>query len=522
MTKENNKVDINKHEMDIDTLKKQNVNDLLSIKEIYSKLEELGEKITQVKYIDNTLVKKLKKEYEKLKKIILDENIQVQLDNKIDEFNLKLTNGIETINSQLEDIENRKTTIYITDYPKLSNELDDTNRIKRAIDTIKNNGGGTLYFKNGIYNYTDLGNIAINNLKIIGEDSKKTILKCNSLEIDNYAINLNGFEIGNSFKENIRIENITIEGNSETSCIIFAQGLARCIFKNVNVREGKQGQDASSGFKLCGVMLSKFENCYCSTNYNTMTLPPYFGIFIHQGNRSAGNVGASTNNIFTNCYFEGCSIGIYIPNGDQNIFITCSPEKNLKYGIKINTESKINKFIGLGMEANGEYDVVDEGYSSSYENCYSNNNFLVRGINTLLKSCITNIVTVESSAKNITLLNTSVNGWGNTTKPFIDNGYGTKLINVIDRHNEDDVNINRRTAIKLTGSPFTFTNTTGNDITIYIQSGTLSKLTIKKYGDKGDVIMSTTTPNSFMLSNKDSFTATYSVEGSFSYIKHIR
>ena len=106
MTKENNKVDINKHEIDIGTLKKQNVNDLLSIKELYKRIEELGEKITQVKYIDNTLVKKIKKEYEKLKKIILDENIQVQLDNKIDEFNIKLTNDIETINSQLtNDIE---------------------------------------------------------------------------------------------------------------------------------------------------------------------------------------------------------------------------------------------------------------------------------------------------------------------------------------------------------------------------------------------------------------------------------
>ena len=119
MTKENNKVDINKHEMDIDTLKKQNVNDLLSIKEIYKRIEELGEKITQVKYIDNTLVKKLKKEYENFKKeyenfkkIILDENIQIKLDNKIDEFNLKLTHDIETINSQMDNIvqkENIKT-----------------------------------------------------------------------------------------------------------------------------------------------------------------------------------------------------------------------------------------------------------------------------------------------------------------------------------------------------------------------------------------------------------------------------
>ena len=85
MPKENNKMQV-----DIDTLKKQNVNDLLSIKELYSKLEELGEKTTQIKYIDNTLVKKLKKEYEKLIKTILDEKIQI-----------KLTNDIETINSKM-------------------------------------------------------------------------------------------------------------------------------------------------------------------------------------------------------------------------------------------------------------------------------------------------------------------------------------------------------------------------------------------------------------------------------------
>ena len=109
MTKEKNKVDINKHEMDIDTLKKQNVNDLLSIKEIYSKLEELEEKITQIKYIDNTLVKKIKKEYDNLKKIIIDENVQVKLSNDIKTINSQLDkkinkSDIETVNSQLNTI----------------------------------------------------------------------------------------------------------------------------------------------------------------------------------------------------------------------------------------------------------------------------------------------------------------------------------------------------------------------------------------------------------------------------------
>ena len=115
MTKENNKMQV-----DIDTLKKQNVNDLSSIKELYSKLEELGEKITQIKYIDNTLIKKLKKEYENLKKlnlkdyeelkrVILDENIQA-----------KLTDDINKINSQMD-----KTTNNLIEKNKITNNLFD-------------------------------------------------------------------------------------------------------------------------------------------------------------------------------------------------------------------------------------------------------------------------------------------------------------------------------------------------------------------------------------------------------------
>ena len=82
----------NKFQIDIDNLKKQNVNDLSSIKELYRKLEKLEEKITQIKYIDSKLSDKLKKDYENLKRIILDENIQVQLINDINEIKSRLEN----------------------------------------------------------------------------------------------------------------------------------------------------------------------------------------------------------------------------------------------------------------------------------------------------------------------------------------------------------------------------------------------------------------------------------------------
>ena len=88
-------IDINKHEVDIENLFKQNENDLVSIKELYRKIKEMEEKITQIKYVDSTLVNKLKRDYEKLERIILDENIQA-----------KLTNDINEIKSRLENLEN--------------------------------------------------------------------------------------------------------------------------------------------------------------------------------------------------------------------------------------------------------------------------------------------------------------------------------------------------------------------------------------------------------------------------------
>ena len=108
MSNENNKMQV-----DIENLFKQNVNDLSAIKELYRKLKEVEEKILQIKYIDSTLAYKLKKEYEKLKKIILDENIQAKLNNDIETINEKLNNVIESINVKLnDDVDTIKSQLY--------------------------------------------------------------------------------------------------------------------------------------------------------------------------------------------------------------------------------------------------------------------------------------------------------------------------------------------------------------------------------------------------------------------------
>ena len=104
--------DINSQQVDIETLFKQNENDLTSIKELYRKLKELEKKISQIKYIDSNLADKLKKDYEKLKKLILDENIQVELSNSINEINSQLGNIVRNGISVKEFNTNENVTDY--------------------------------------------------------------------------------------------------------------------------------------------------------------------------------------------------------------------------------------------------------------------------------------------------------------------------------------------------------------------------------------------------------------------------
>ena len=98
-------VENNKMQVDIENLFKQNVNDLSSIKELYRKLKEMEDRISQIKYIDTALSKKLQKDYEKLKKQITDENFQYQLIERInqitDETNEKIKKFEEEINLKL-------------------------------------------------------------------------------------------------------------------------------------------------------------------------------------------------------------------------------------------------------------------------------------------------------------------------------------------------------------------------------------------------------------------------------------
>ena len=191
----------NKYQIDIDNLFKQNVNDLSSIKELYRKLKEIENKITQIKYIDSNLANKLKKDYEKLKRIILDENVQAKLSNDIEKINSQLdtnTNEIEdlSINRLMIDKINPHTNKlgYITPemFGKINDGIDVTTILQNCINYAIENNVKVVFTNNKEYCFTNLTiakpcSIDFNNaiLKSYNDDPNTSLLNI-GLESDSF------------------------------------------------------------------------------------------------------------------------------------------------------------------------------------------------------------------------------------------------------------------------------------------------------------------------------------------------
>ena len=155
-------------QVDIDNLFKQNVNDLSSIKELYRKLQDMENKILQIKYIDNNLANKLKKEYKKLKKIILDDNIQA-----------KLTDDIETTNTKLDNITYKKKKIYLSDYEDELTNNDWSiiqNKIIESFNVIPEyTTNYEIYFDSRNYNFNSVIKYK-SNIRFVGATNGGTII----------------------------------------------------------------------------------------------------------------------------------------------------------------------------------------------------------------------------------------------------------------------------------------------------------------------------------------------------------
>ena len=298
MPKENNKMQI-----DIDNLFKQNVNDLSSIKELYKKLKDIENKILQIKYIDSNLVNKLKKEYEKLERIILDENIQA-----------KLTNDIKTINSQMDTKVNKIIEIR-------------NNSINQGI--IINSQIKDVSYENYDISTTDYSFLV--NSKTTGENLRITKSKIHSDDSDCIEINTPNDNIENTMKGYIITDNFlstksNMTGTTAGFGIGIAQGHDIIICNNIIKESRREGLHIEGVSRNILVNNNLFLNCTLDgvriltreKNGVKGETPLINGNIIRQkglnrngkGLELVSDVNGAAKTLFTNNKIKGFDIGV--------------------------------------------------------------------------------------------------------------------------------------------------------------------------------------------------------------------
>lgn len=263
--------DINKHEIEIIDLKNQNIQDFEKDKIQAKQIEKLQNELSNLKSRQQISIKKFENDYKKLRRIILDENVSVTLDNKINTNKVEVTNKISEINDQLNNKINTNKTEVNNNINSINEQLDNimskscsqiglvanneeeaTNNYNKLISEL--NKGTIVNIDNSYYisgNETIVENFNINgNGKLIVLDNVTQIKISNSLNIKDVTINLKSgvnrssntplfLGIGNL--DIVKFENVTSENyifmfrlnnESENTIKINTLEVINCKFEN--------------------------------------------------------------------------------------------------------------------------------------------------------------------------------------------------------------------------------------------------------------------------------------------------
>lgn len=465
--------------------------------------------VNKFKELDETFFEHGKKLTEITEEIKGARGINLNLKERLDNFSLCLDN---IVNEHLEKS--------VKDFgAKGDGVTDDTQSIIDAINYCYNNKI-TLLFPRGTYCYTDLGNVNFPYLRMIGSGDKEVILKCINTDFNHIALNINAFtsDANTPILFGIKIENIVIECNNDTLIGLQIQGYARLDIKNVGIKG--LGGAGTKCFNILGCHECNFFNLYHGHNYlGVENIIPQYGLYLDRSVRGGVVEGSSTNNNFVNCYFENCVTGVELLYADQNTFTTCASQANTN-GVKINANGVMNNFIALATEKNtSKLDIEDLGRTNNFINCYTEYTMKANGRQgSILGGKITNLIL---GGDGYFVNGIRVNNRGIDDGGFQMDGNGNTIKSILDLNstvNNYIYPLAPRKSIAVTGSPFTFTNTTGNMIEVICQSGTASMVQKSRGGNT--YVVSNQLPNTYLLAPTESLIITYSTAPSMSYVTY--
>ena len=542
--------DINSQQVDIENLFKQNANDLSSIKELYRKLKDLEEKISQIKYIDSKLADKIKKDYESLKKIILDENIQAKLTNDIVKINndiVKINNDNDKVSSQLDTKVNRNfkcselgmTTDDIdkTNFSKLCNAINNgtsiyvDNNYTINVDTTFNLSNNLIINSNlNELNFIGNSDVIFNitsDIDLINIDNVK--IKCNNKIIfynDSITYKLNRVEIcNNHFSDNtilFKLNEVTGSFNSKINLFNFNNNT----LENINITEFSN--ISTRGF--INIINVPFEKINLNNNiiHNSKILPFYLSV--DDDNNYRDVLGLSVLPLLEKRKYVSCSNNTF-KNDDKfyndRIYSTWS---NVYYGL-IMVECYVIDFKNNTVEnvisKNTSTSQVSTNYiySNSYQTNVEENN--IKNVYSD-KSVALNYLIKTKAGFNIYYNNNKFD-FNNCTSPliFLDCDSKNSYLKWTISNNEIKCNNLTFEQEQITSEYFELLNNNINcetiDLGFHVGTSPVINNTIKrKYKFNGNIIKANSTPiNSFEFLKFGYNASNYdTIKGSYLYVEN--
>ena len=366
---------------------------------------------------------------------------------------------------------------------------------------LPNTQKSKLVFGSGIYKTSVAIDVNTPGLMVVGEGRYNTVIKYTgagiAVKFTNANPNNGSYAFGGS------IEDICIEGNANSTSLLYIKYVNHFLARNVNLRESSA--TVGVGLHVLGTVLGYFENVYCSSNAQLMTNRPYVGLVV---DRDPTTLARATANTFVHCVFEGMNgDGIQLINSDQSTFFGGTSENNIGNGVTISAGSRMNTFVSVAFE-NGLpstfADIYDNGFSNRFINCYSKKLIYIDTAAQFAKveGGFHQSITVAGDFATLQDLKYSF---------FAGGGAIATTANTSTR-NLFNVNTSRITfAIKptanvsVTASPFTYTNGSGLNESVIVSGGTVSEIVF----DRGGTVVTVPVAGMYQLAPTDKLTISY-------------
>ncbi len=335
----------------------------------------------------------------------------------------------------------------------------------------------TLQFPGGVYSYSSSPNWGINNVRIeaLGEVRLRYTGTSNAVIIDGGAL---------GYVNNMHMGRFIVECTSASADnAVYVRSVHHSNL-SFNARSAGTGM---AGLRIEFAVCTIFDRFTCTYNESGgfySSLAPTYGIVCEARGALEGTAAC----LFINPVLEGMTIGIQGGYMVGCTWLGGTAEACTSTGIYLTSDDVENVFVGTFHEVNTDYDLLIQGHRNTFIGINSADLIELgdsASLNTFIGGATDQLTLGASTARNV-FSGFIYNRYA--TGGLTDSGSGNSFATAINAATTTLGRPPSTTTPTLSGSPYTYTNSTGDIQEVIVQGGTVSALAYIRSGQSGRVV----------------------------------